>query len=82
MQAPDNSSQADNNQCTINKGAEPNLAELSGDAPFENITYRVESRIIGITNEVCTRLISMTIKVQQIFEDSYKEHHSAGSFGT
>lgn len=54
VNSPDYPTQAEYYQRAVDQCAESYLSKLSGNAALENITDRVESRIVGVANKVCT----------------------------
>jgi hypothetical protein len=52
---PDYPAQAEYYQRAVDQGTESYLSKLSGNTALENVTDRVESRIVGVANKVCTK---------------------------
>lgn len=53
VDAPNHAAKAENDQRTINQGAERNLSELGGYAALKHVSDRVKGWIVGISDEVC-----------------------------
>ncbi len=51
-QPPDDAAETDDDQGAIYQGREQNFAELRRDVALKDISYRVEFRIVRVTDEV------------------------------
>lgn len=52
VDAPNNSTKANNDKSAIYKSTKGDLAELRSYVPLEYVTHRVKSRVIRITNKI------------------------------
>ena len=82
IQTPNDASEANDNQGTVDEGAEPNLAQLSRDTAFEYITNWVESRVIWIANKVWREISFWWSMQSSKVESTYIERRSGESCGT
>lgn len=57
VETPDYTTETNDDQSTVNKGTEADLAELSCDAAFQDIADRMECRVVGVANEIYSRSV-------------------------